>query len=102
MNESLQTTEIGNFPSEWEINRVDSAVEIQQGKQVSRKNRERLLESFIFALFLARISLASQELKHVRVAYTKGNKMKGMCLKTKLDGDFNSPPMALCQALTSR
>ena len=40
MNEKLQTTEIGDFPSTWEIDRVDSAFEIQQGKQVSKKNRE--------------------------------------------------------------
>ena len=40
MNAGLQKTEIGKFPSTWEINRVDSAFEIQQGKQVSKKNRE--------------------------------------------------------------
>jgi type I restriction enzyme S subunit len=36
----FQQTEIGKFPTSWEINRVDSAFEIQQGKQVSKKNRE--------------------------------------------------------------
>ena len=36
----IQQTEIGDFPSTWEVDRVDSAFEIQQGKQVSRKNRE--------------------------------------------------------------
>ncbi|MCZ7655743.1 MAG: virulence RhuM family protein [Rhodocyclaceae bacterium] len=53
----FQQTEIGEFPAAWEINRVDSAFDIQQGKQVSKKNRdgehqrpflrnqERLLES---------------------------------------------------------
>ena len=40
MNAGLQKTEIGKFPSTWEINRVDSAFEIQQGKQVSKKNRK--------------------------------------------------------------
>jgi len=40
MSVELQDTEIGAFPSAWEINRVDSAFEIQQGKQVSKKNRE--------------------------------------------------------------
>ena len=40
MNEKFQTTEIGDFPFTWEIDRVDSAFEIQQGKQVSKKNRE--------------------------------------------------------------
>ena len=34
-----QQTEIGKFPSAWEIHRVDSAFDIQQGKQVSKKNR---------------------------------------------------------------
>ncbi len=36
----FQNTEIGSFPSTWEVDRVDSAFEIQQGKQVSKKNRE--------------------------------------------------------------
>lgn len=34
-----QQTEIGDFPSGWKIDRVDSVFEIQQGKQVSKKNR---------------------------------------------------------------
>ena len=40
MSADIQQTEIGEFPSTWEIDRVDSAFEIQQGKQVSKKNRE--------------------------------------------------------------
>ena len=36
----LQQTEIGEFPTTWKVERVDSAFEIQQGKQVSKKNRE--------------------------------------------------------------
>ena len=36
---AAQITELGEFPSTWEVNRVDSAFEIQQGKQVSKKNR---------------------------------------------------------------
>ncbi len=36
----LQQTEIGEFPSAWEIDRVDSAFDIQQGKQVSKRNRD--------------------------------------------------------------
>jgi type I restriction enzyme S subunit len=32
-------TEIGTYPGSWDINRVDSAFDIQQGKQVSKKNR---------------------------------------------------------------
>jgi len=40
MSVQLQQTEIGQFPSDWEINRVDSAFDIQQGKQVSSRNRE--------------------------------------------------------------
>ncbi len=40
MSVGFQQTEIGEFPSTWEIDRVDSAFEIQQGKQVSKKNRE--------------------------------------------------------------
>jgi type I restriction enzyme S subunit len=36
----VQQTEIGEFPSTWEINRVDSAFDIQQGKQVSSRNRD--------------------------------------------------------------
>jgi type I restriction enzyme S subunit len=40
MNVELQQTEIGEFPSAWEIDRVDSAFDIQQGKQVSSRNRD--------------------------------------------------------------
>ena len=40
MKVELQETEIGQFPVAWSIARVDSAFEIQQGKQVSKKNRE--------------------------------------------------------------
>ena len=40
MSMQLQQTEIGEFPSAWEINRVDSAFDIQQGKQVSSRNRD--------------------------------------------------------------
>jgi len=36
----VKQTEIGEFPSTWEINRVDSAFDIQQGKQVSSRNRD--------------------------------------------------------------
>ena len=36
----FQQTEIGEFPTTWKVERVDSAFEIQQGKQVSKKNRE--------------------------------------------------------------
>ena len=36
----FQQTEIGEFPKTWKVERVDSAFEIQQGKQVSKKNRE--------------------------------------------------------------
>ena len=36
----LQQTEIGEFPTTWKVERVDSAFEIQQGKQVSKNNRE--------------------------------------------------------------
>jgi type I restriction enzyme, S subunit len=39
MSAKLQQTEIGEFPSAWEVDRVDSAFDIQQGKQVSKKNR---------------------------------------------------------------
>ncbi|MBL9172671.1 MAG: restriction endonuclease subunit S [Verrucomicrobiales bacterium] len=37
---TFQKTEIGEFPSSWEIDRVDSAFDIQQGKQVSSRNRD--------------------------------------------------------------
>jgi type I restriction enzyme S subunit len=40
MSAQLQQTEIGEFPSSWEIDRVDSAFDIQQGKQVSSRNRD--------------------------------------------------------------
>lgn len=40
MSLELQQTEIGEFPSAWEIDRVDSAFDIQQGKQVSKRNRD--------------------------------------------------------------
>ena len=39
MSAELQQTEIGEFPAAWSIGRVDSAFDIQQGKQVSKKNR---------------------------------------------------------------
>jgi type I restriction enzyme S subunit len=39
MSAQLQQTEIGEFPLAWEINRIDSAFVIQQGKQVSSRNR---------------------------------------------------------------
>lgn len=40
MSVQLQHSEIGEFPSSWEIDRVDSAFDIQQGKQVSKRNRD--------------------------------------------------------------
>lgn len=40
MSVQLQQTEIGEFPPTWEVGRVDSAFDIQQGKQVSSRNRE--------------------------------------------------------------
>ena len=40
MSAELQQTEIGEFPSAWSIGRVDSVFDIQQGKQVSKKNRD--------------------------------------------------------------
>ncbi|MBU2839412.1 hypothetical protein HF670_07510 [Acidithiobacillus thiooxidans] len=40
MSVQLQQTEIGEFPAAWSIGRVDSAFDIQQGKQVSKKNRD--------------------------------------------------------------
>lgn len=33
-------TEIGEYPSDWKVDRIDSAFEIQQGKHVSKKNRD--------------------------------------------------------------
>ena len=38
MSVELQQSEIGAFPSSWKIGRVDSAFDIQQGKQVSKRN----------------------------------------------------------------
>ena len=40
MSTELQQTEIGEFPAAWSIGRVDSAFDIQQGKQVSKMNRD--------------------------------------------------------------
>ena len=40
MSVELQQTEIGKFPSTWKVGRVDSVFQIQQGKQVSKKNRD--------------------------------------------------------------
>lgn len=40
MSAGLRQTEIGEFPTTWKVDRVDSAFEIQQGKQVSKRNRE--------------------------------------------------------------
>lgn len=40
MSTEFQQTEIGEFPVGWSIDRVDSAFDIQQGKQVSKKNRD--------------------------------------------------------------
>ena len=39
MRSQLQQTEIGEFPLAWGIDRIDSAFDIQQGKQVSSRNR---------------------------------------------------------------
>jgi type I restriction enzyme S subunit len=33
------TTELGVFPSDWRVDRFDSLFDVQQGKQVSKKNR---------------------------------------------------------------
>ncbi len=38
-NEPQKQTEIGPVPESWEVVRVDAVFEIQQGKQVSKKNR---------------------------------------------------------------
>ncbi len=35
----FQESEIGRFPSDWDLDRIDSVFDIQQGKQVSSKNR---------------------------------------------------------------
>jgi len=40
MSAAIQQTEIGQFPSTWDVDRIDSAFDIQQGKQVSKKNRD--------------------------------------------------------------
>ncbi|MDE0478245.1 MAG: restriction endonuclease subunit S [Gammaproteobacteria bacterium] len=40
MISEVQQTEIGELPINWKVDRIDSAFEIQQGKQVSKKNRE--------------------------------------------------------------
>ena len=40
MNTERQQSEIGEYPESWSINRVDTAFDIQQGKQVSKKNRD--------------------------------------------------------------
>ena len=40
MSVELQQTEIGEFPLTWKVSRVDSVFQIQQGKQVSKKNRD--------------------------------------------------------------
>ncbi|MCF7823127.1 MAG: restriction endonuclease subunit S [Candidatus Marinimicrobia bacterium] len=40
MKIELKQTEIGEFPSVWKVDRVDSAFDIQQGKQVSKRNRD--------------------------------------------------------------
>ena len=40
MSAELQQTEIGEFPAGWSVGRVDSAFDIQQGKQVSKRNRD--------------------------------------------------------------
>jgi type I restriction enzyme S subunit len=40
LSEDLQQSEIGKYPSDWEVGRVDSAFDIQQGKQVSKRNRD--------------------------------------------------------------
>ena len=39
MNFETQQTEIGELPITWKVDRIDSAFAIQQGKQVSKKNR---------------------------------------------------------------
>ena len=40
MISDLRQTEIGEFPTTWRVDRVDSAFSIQQGKQVSKKSRD--------------------------------------------------------------
>lgn len=36
---SSTSTELGEFPSDWRVQRFDSLFAVQQGKQVSKKNR---------------------------------------------------------------
>ena len=36
----FQESEIGRFPSDWDLDRIDSVFDIQQGKQVSQRNRD--------------------------------------------------------------
>jgi hypothetical protein len=33
------TTELGELPSDWRVDRFDSVFDVQQGKQVSKRNR---------------------------------------------------------------
>ena len=40
MSAELHQTEIGEFPSAWKVDRIDSAFDIQQGKQVSKRTRD--------------------------------------------------------------
>ena len=35
----MTVSEIGHYPTDWKIDRIDSVFDIQQGKQVSKKNR---------------------------------------------------------------
>ena len=35
----MTVSEIGHYPTDWRIDRIDSVFDIQQGKQVSKKNR---------------------------------------------------------------
>ncbi len=37
--DALASTELGTFPSDWKVQRFDSLFAVQQGKQVSKKNR---------------------------------------------------------------
>jgi type I restriction enzyme S subunit len=39
MSNLFQNTAIGNLPTDWQVGRVDSYFDIQQGKQVSKNNR---------------------------------------------------------------
>lgn len=40
MSAEIHQTEIGEFPSAWQVDRIDSAFDIQQGKQVSKRTRD--------------------------------------------------------------